>query len=45
MTPLFGTDGIRGVAGEALSAELVMQVGRAAAIVLAERHGEHPLFL
>jgi phosphoglucosamine mutase len=44
-TTLFGTDGIRGVAGERLSAELAMQVGRAAAIVLAERRGEHPLFL
>jgi phosphoglucosamine mutase len=45
MTPLFGTDGIRGVAGDALSPELAMQVGRAAAVVLAERHGEHPLLL
>ena len=45
MTTLFGTDGIRGVAGDRLSPELAMQVGRAAAVVLAERHGEHPLFL
>ena len=45
MTTLFGTDGIRGVAGDRLSPELAMQVGRAAAVVLAERHGEHPLFI
>jgi phosphoglucosamine mutase len=42
---LFGTDGIRGVAGESLSPDLALQVGRAAAIVLAERRGEHPLFV
>ena len=42
---LFGTDGIRGVAGAELTAELAMQVGRAAAYVLAEHHGAGPLFL
>lgn len=42
---LFGTDGIRGVAGETLTPELALQVGRAAAVVLAERRGEHPLFV
>ena len=30
----FGTDGIRGVAGEALDAELAFKIGRAAAYVL-----------
>ena len=42
---LFGTDGIRGVAGAELTAELAMQVGRAAAYVLARHRGERPLFL
>ncbi|HEY5262558.1 MAG TPA: phosphoglucosamine mutase [Solirubrobacteraceae bacterium] len=33
MTPrLFGTDGVRGVAGELLSAELALQLGRAATV-------------
>ena len=42
---LFGTDGIRGVAGEQLSPELALQVGRAAAYVLARHRGAAPLFL
>jgi len=42
---LFGTDGIRGVAGERLTPELAMQVGRAAAYVLAEHRRAGPLFL
>jgi phosphoglucosamine mutase len=37
MGKLFGTDGIRGVAGEALSGELAFRVGQAAARVLTER--------
>jgi phosphoglucosamine mutase len=41
----FGTDGIRGVAGTSLTVELAARVGRAAAVVLARRHGEHPLFV
>lgn len=41
----FGTDGIRGVAGELLTAELAVQVGRAAAVVLAQKAGPHPLFV
>jgi len=41
----FGTDGIRGVAGELLTAEFAVQVGRAAAVVLAQRAGPHPLFV
>ena len=45
MGTLFGTDGIRGVAGEALTAEFAVQVGRAAAVVLAKSCGEHPLFV
>ncbi|MDR2671032.1 MAG: phosphoglucosamine mutase, partial [Oscillospiraceae bacterium] len=36
MGKLFGTDGIRGVAGETLSGELAFRVGQAAARVLTE---------
>ncbi len=36
MSRLFGTDGIRGVAGEGLTAELAMRVGRAVGLVLSE---------
>ena len=39
---LFGTDGIRGVAGEALTAELALELGRAGAIVCG---GERPQVL
>jgi phosphoglucosamine mutase len=39
MGRLFGTDGIRGVAGTELTAELAYGVGRAAVVVLG-RHGE-----
>ena len=42
---LFGTDGIRGLAGEQLTAELALQVGRAAAYVLARHRGPAPRFL
>jgi phosphoglucosamine mutase len=42
---LFGTDGIRGLAGERLTPELAMQVGRAAAYVLARHRGARPLFV
>jgi len=41
----FGTDGIRGVAGELLTPEFAVQVGRAAAVVLAQQAGPHPLFV
>lgn len=34
MGRLFGTDGVRGVANESLTAELALQIGRAAAMVL-----------
>jgi phosphoglucosamine mutase len=39
MARLFGTDGVRGVAGADLSPELAMSLAGAAAGVLAERHG------
>ena len=45
MGAYFGTDGIRGVAGGLLTAEFAVQVGRAAAVVLAQKAGPHPLFV
>ncbi|MBQ5743343.1 MAG: phosphoglucosamine mutase, partial [Clostridia bacterium] len=36
MGRLFGTDGARGIANEALTCELAMQIGRAAAMVLSD---------
>ena len=45
MGTYFGTDGIRGVAGELLTPEFAVQVGRAAAVVLAQKAGPHPLFV
>lgn len=36
MGRLFGTDGVRGVANEALTCELALQIGRAAAMVLSD---------
>ena len=45
MGTYFGTDGIRGVAGELLTPEFAVQVGRAGAAVLAQTHGPHPLFV
>jgi phosphoglucosamine mutase len=45
MGTYFGTDGIRGVAGELLTPEFAVQVGRAAAVVLARKAGPHPLFV
>ena len=41
----FGTDGIRGVAGELLTPDLAVRVGRAAATVLAAHRGPGPLFV
>jgi phosphoglucosamine mutase len=38
MGKLFGTDGVRGVAGELLSAELVLGLGKAATIQTSVRH-------
>lgn len=43
MSRLFGTDGIRGVAGRDLTADLAFSVGRAS--VLALGRGEHPVVL
>ncbi len=44
MGKLFGTDGIRGIANEALDAALAFKVGQAAATVLAEGKEGRPLF-
>ena len=43
MGKLFGTDGIRGVVGENLTAELAYRVGQAVAVTLAEEKGRQPL--
>ena len=45
MASYFGTDGIRGVAGELLTPDLAVRVGRAAASVLAAHRGPSPLFV
>ena len=54
MGKLFGTDGIRGIAGQTLTAELAFHVGQAVAAVLTEEEGQpsphhhrqgHPHFL
>ena len=42
MGKLFGTDGIRGVVGEILTAELAYRVGQAITIVLTEQKGSAP---
>ncbi len=42
MGRLFGTDGARGVANVELTAELAMNIGRAAAMVLTSEEVEHP---
>ena len=42
MCKLFGTDGIRGVVGETLTAELAYRVGQAITIVLTEQKGSAP---
>ena len=42
MGKLFGTDGIRGVVGETLTAELAYRVGQAITIVLTEQKGSAP---
>jgi phosphoglucosamine mutase len=43
MGRIFGTDGLRGVVGEELTAELAVNIGRAAAMILAAETGEKPL--
>ena len=45
MGKLFGTDGIRGVVGENLTAEMAFRVGQAVACVLAEDSGQRPVIL
>lgn len=45
MTKLFGTDGVRGVANKELTPELALRIGRAAALVLAEKSGRGPVFI
>lgn len=46
MGRLFGTDGVRGIANESLTAELALQIGRAAAMVLIkESSSEKPTVL
>lgn len=45
MGKLFGTDGIRGVVGENLSAEEAFRVGQAVASVLAEETGARPVIM
>ena len=45
MGRLFGTDGARGVANAELTAELAMNIGRAAAMVLVNDEVEHPTVL
>lgn len=42
MGKLFGTDGIRGVVGENLTAEMAFRVGQAVATVLKEDKGSRP---
>ena len=43
MGKLFGTDGIRGIVGENLTAELAYRVGQAITAVLYEEKGQTPL--
>lgn len=45
MRRLFGTDGVRGIAGELLSTEIAMAIGRAAATVLSSNQRYRPLVL
>ncbi len=45
MGRLFGTDGVRGIAGTELSCELAMKIGRAAAYVLTKHSSKKPVIL
>lgn len=45
MGKLFGTDGIRGVVGENLTAEQAFRVGQAVAVVMAEETGRRPVIV
>ncbi len=42
---LFGTDGVRGLAGTELTADMAHRLGRAAVIVLGRRHAGRPAFV
>ena len=42
MGKLFGTDGVRGVAGKDLTCELALQIGRATAAELTSLDGHRP---
>lgn len=42
MGKLFGTDGIRGVVGENLTADMAYRVGQAVGMVLMEEKGSRP---
>lgn len=43
MARLFGTDGVRGIANEVMTAELAMSIGRASAAVLTQGRRRRPL--
>ena len=45
MGKLFGTDGIRGIVGENLTAEQAFRVGQAVSSVLAEESGRRPVVM
>ena len=45
MGRIFGTDGVRGIANGDLTIELVMNIGRAAGMVVEEAIGRRPTFL
>lgn len=45
MGRIFGTDGARGIASKDLTAELAMNIGKAAALVVEERTNKKPKFL
>ena len=45
MGRIFGTDGVRGVAGGDLSIELAMNIGKAAGMVVEKASGRQPTFL
>lgn len=45
MARLFGTDGVRGIAGEDLTTGMAMLIGRGAAIVLTEQKNSRPRIL
>lgn len=45
MGRIFGTDGARGVANTEISCKLAMDIGRAAAMVIAEKIGRKPVFV